>query len=92
MPFKTIDPEIMLKALEGHENILDKEVEAHEEYFRKLSCINCGSNVTPFVDPSRLFRDGQNLPNYLARCETCKCEFEPYTKIEVKGPDWSDPT
>jgi hypothetical protein len=82
--FKPMDPEEVLKLLEGHENILTPAVEENERFFRTLSCPSCGGAVVPFVDPSRpLFREGEFLPNYMARCRECGTEFEPYTGIQV---------
>lgn len=81
-----MDPKDVLKALEGHSNALAPEVAAHEQYFKTLSCVRCGGEVYAFVDPSRLYKPGAMLPSYLARCRACGCEFEPYTKIEVRTP------
>ena len=83
MLFKPMKSEEVLEALKGQENVITPELKAHEEYFRHLSCPSCGSECMPFVDPSRLFRSGAVLPNYLARCKACGIEFEPYTKIQV---------
>lgn len=87
MVFKTLDPDVIMKALEGHGNVLKDEVEKQEEFFRDLTCVKCGSSVTPFLDSTALFKDGQNLPNYLVRCESCGCEFEPYSKVEIDSSD-----
>lgn len=76
----------VLKALEGHENALGPAVKAHEEYFAKLHCYECGGPVLAFVNPQKLFREDAVLPNFLARCRTCGLEFEPYTKIQVNVP------
>ena len=81
-----MDQEEAKKAIEGHENVLEKAYKAHREYFERLSCYRCGGKIQEFVDSSRLFRENSPLPNYLARCMTCGCEFEPYTGIEVTLP------
>jgi len=87
MVFQEMDPALARKAIEGHVNILRPAIEEHEKYFKNLSCYRCGGDVYAMVNPRQLFRPGAILPNYLAKCRTCGCEFEPYTKIEVKGPD-----
>jgi predicted restriction endonuclease len=84
--FQEMKPEDVLKAIKGHENILKSALAEHEKYFKYLSCIRCGEGVYAFVDPVQLFRSEAILPNYLARCKVCGTEFEPYTKIEIKGP------
>lgn len=79
-----MDQEEALKALEGHENILGPAYEAHRAYFQKLNCHRCGGRVQEFVDPKYgLFREGDTLPHFMARCSHCGLEFEPYTRIEV---------
>ena len=86
MVFKAMKPEEVRKLLEGQENILGRAVQENTEYFKRLSCPRCGGPVQPFVDPGSLFRNGELLPNYLARCLDCACEFEPHTRIEVSIP------
>jgi hypothetical protein len=89
MVFQEMKPEDVRKALEGHVNVLRPAMEEHEKYFKRLSCYRCGGDVMAFVNPSQLFRPDAVLPNFLARCKVCGCEFSPYTGIEVKGPDRS---
>jgi hypothetical protein len=86
MIFKPMKKEDVLKSLGGQEDVLTPEVKRNEEYFRSLSCPYCGNKCMPFVDPSRLFREGDLLPNYMARCVACGSEFEPYTKILTTVP------
>lgn len=86
MVFQEMEPEAVRKALEGHVNVLKPALEEHERYFKYLSCHRCGGEVYAFVNPHQLFKPGSVLPNYLAKCRTCGCEFEPFTKIEVRGP------
>lgn len=87
MIFKPMKQDELRKVLEDQKNVLKPAVEAHEEYFKRLSCPSCGGECMPFVDPSRLFREGALLPNYLARCKSCGVEFEPYTKVQVTMPN-----
>ena len=86
MIFKEMDPEEAKKQLEGHKNILEPEIAKHEAYFGALQCMYCGGNCHPFVSPERLFESGSILPKFLAECSDCGHQFEPYTKIELKGP------
>jgi hypothetical protein len=85
MIFKTMKKEDVVKALEGHTDILTEAIKRHEDYFRRLSCVSCGGDVIAVVNPHKLFRENEVLPNYLAKCKACGCEFEPYTKILVKS-------
>lgn len=86
MIFKEMDPKDVLQLLEGQENILAPEVKKHEDYFQKLQCVYCGGSCRPFVSPEKLFESGSMLPKYLAECNDCGSQFEPYTKIELRGP------
>ena len=88
MIFKEMDKEEVLKVLEGQKDILSEEKQKHEEYFAHLRCISCrGDEIEPFVDPESLYAPGSFLPNYLARCSACGCEFTPYTKIQTSSSD-----
>lgn len=87
MVFQEMKPEDARKAMEGHPDVLAPALEQHKEYFKRLSCHRCGGDVLATVNTAQLFKNNVNLPNYLAKCKTCGCEFEPYTQIEVKGPD-----
>lgn len=86
MIFKEMDPAVVLEALKGQTNILGPEVERTDTYFASLQCPYCGGSVRKFVDPSCLFAKDSYLPKFLAECNDCGCQFEPYTKIELRGP------
>lgn len=86
MIFKAMPREAVLKALEGQVDILTPELQRHQEYFKNLTCPHCQGSVVPVLDPKHLFRENAILPNYMAECTNCKCQFEPYTKIEVQLP------
>lgn len=86
MIFKTMKQADVLKALEGHTNIIDPEVRELEAFFRRLQCVSCGGEVQKILNPKKLFREGSILPNYLAKCKACETEFEPYTGIQLTPP------
>jgi hypothetical protein len=86
MIFKEMDPDEVRKALEGHHNAIADEVKKHEDYFASLSCSYCQGSVHPFISPEKLFEENSFLPKYLAECDLCGHQFEPYTKIELRGP------
>ena len=83
MLFKTMPVEQVLKALEGHENVLDKAAKERERFFKALTCPSCGGEVMAVVNPKQLFKQNELLPNCLAKCRVCSIEFEPYTGIQV---------
>jgi hypothetical protein len=86
MLFKTMPREDVLKALEGHENVLDKAAEEQRQFFKRLSCPSCGGDVMAIVNSRQIFKKDSLLPNCLAKCRTCGVEFEPYTGIQVTLP------
>ncbi len=86
MIFKPMKREDALRALKGQENIIAPAVREHEEFFKRLACPSCGSNVMAVPNHRQLFREGSILPNYLAKCTSCETEFDPYTKIIVTLP------
>jgi hypothetical protein len=86
MIFKEMNPDDVRKALEGHTNVIEEEVRRHEAYFKDLECLYCQGDCHPVVSPEKLFEKNGILPRYLAECSLCGCQFEPYTKIEVRGP------
>ena len=87
MIFKPMKRDDVLKALEGHENILGRAAKEQEQYFKRLSCPSCRGGVMPVVNPRQLFKEGAILPNVLAKCTVCGVEFEPYTRIQVSLPN-----
>lgn len=89
--FRPMKKEDVLKALEGHENILKKATEENEAFFGRLSCPECRGAVMPIVNTKQLYREGGILPNYLAKCRACTLEFEPYTGIIVTRAKLSTP-
>lgn len=86
MIFKTMKPEDVRKALEGQEPILKQAAEELETFFKRLSCPSCGGEVMKIVNAKTPFKEGDILPNFLAKCKVCSIEFEPYTGIQVTMP------
>ena len=86
MIFKEMDPADVRAALEGHVNVIAPEVEAHKKFFSSFQCTYCGGGVHEIIDPNRLFTSESIIPKYLAQCNDCEAQFEPYTRIELRGP------
>jgi hypothetical protein len=87
MIIKPMKIDELRKAVEGQENIIGPAVERHEAYFKFLSCPNCGGKCFPYLDARRpLFTEGSILPNYIAKCQSCDCTFEPQTKLQIDAP------
>lgn len=84
--FKQMDPDEILKLLEGHEDLLTPLVAKEDTFFRHSACPTCGSvSHDSFVNPARPFSSGSPLPNKLLRCRECSSEFDPYTNLITKA-------
>lgn len=90
MVIKTLDPQKCLEIVSQYENVLDKPQRDIEKYFSQLTCIKCGSrSIDRF--PFFVVEEGIQkavyegiLPKQMAKCKSCQCEFEPYTKLVIK--------
>lgn len=82
--FQEMDPDSIRQALQGQENILDAEVAKVDRYFESLACPYCRGAVFPVAATPVVFEGF--LPKFLAECSDCGCQFEPYTAIELRGP------
>lgn len=72
MIFKTLNPEDVLKQLEGHENIINTAVEARNKSINQFSCPMCGYDDSPIVKVGdKPFRTGGILPECIIECPAC---------------------
>lgn len=79
-------PEDVLRAIEGHENIIKKAHDDLESFFKHVSCPSCNGDIMKVVNSTKPFKSGEILPNYLAKCKSCGIEFDPYTGIQISMP------
>ncbi len=86
MIFKLMDTEKLLSILKDRDSMLTEALVQNQKFFDSLKCIRCSEKVSPIISKVNPFTNGDVLPNYWARCNSCGCEFEPYTKIEISGP------
>lgn len=79
--FKELDPDVVLKLLEGQQDLLTPELKKEEAFFRNTSCPTCGERgLEAVLNEKRPFSPGVPLPNKFLRCR-CGTEFEPYTRL-----------
>jgi hypothetical protein len=84
---KLLSEQELRQALAGHKDILTDADADSRRFFATLSCPYCqGREIMRQVNPQQLFRQGEVIPNYLAMCKACGCEFEPYTGIAITLP------
>jgi hypothetical protein len=91
MPFVELDPEVVLKAIEGFENELDPELRALDSFYRQFVCPRCrGETRKEFSGGERgghAFADSSTLnPRALLRCVSpvCGCLFDPHSGLLVE--------
>ncbi len=77
--------EEILNAISGHINFIDKALQekSKEGIF---NCLRCGGKTRNKIDESRLFIDGDLLPNYYAECVECFAVFNPKLMLEISPP------
>ena len=85
MPYIELDPDVVLKAIEGHENILEGEQKKMEAFYRQFICPSCkGTALSKRFDSRHAFADPECL---LARatlaCNDCNCHFDPHSGIII---------
>ncbi len=86
MKFKTMNVPKLLEIIKNEPDVITPALSEHQKYFASLQCHRCDADVMPILNNKKLFSEGSLIPNFLAKCKNCGCEFEPYTKIEVKLP------
>lgn len=74
-PLQPMDEDELLQLLDGHTCTLPELYQPVDDLFARLQCPKCGSQVEKVVDPHRPFIKQQVVPNYIARCIVCGCEF-----------------
>jgi hypothetical protein len=84
--FKPMKREDLLKALKGQKNVIAPIFKDNEEFFKRLSCPDCGGEVMPQVNARAPYKEGSVLPNFLGKCKSCGIEFDPHTGIQVSMP------
>lgn len=83
--FKEMRPEDVMKALEGHQDVLSGEVAKEQAFFRAVPCPRCRSRSLNYsVDSRKPFTSGSPLPNKIAICLECETEFDPYTGLILR--------
>lgn len=88
--FKEMDPELVLAAIEGHEDILTPQAERLGTLYQSKSCPRCHQGLQKEFDPRHVFAD-QNQPigRSLLRCVNCRYLLDPHTDMVIEYGDSS---
>jgi hypothetical protein len=83
VPFKPMDPELALKAIEGYEDVLAPERTALESFYRQFRCKKCGGACRKEMVKGHVFAEGTGVlnPRAALRCLTCSCLFDPHSGL-----------
>jgi Zn ribbon nucleic-acid-binding protein len=79
-----IPPEITMKLLEGHEDILTPAAVERERFYTTQSCPRCGGRCRKIGDFRTMWHRGEILPRFYLECLACGCEFNPHNGMIVK--------
>lgn len=84
MHFKTLDPEIAWKSIEGYHNELVDEQKALDAFYRQFTCPMCQGNCHKETLAAHVFADKATLvQRSVLRCDKCKCLFDPHTGLII---------
>lgn len=84
--YNEMDSDTIWKLLDTQEDLLTKEVQKEDLFFKSLSCPKCSSQTTEsFLDSKNPFIKNKILPNKKLRCLECKTEFNPYSGLITKS-------
>jgi hypothetical protein len=81
MHFKPADPELMLKAIEGYEDILAPEKATLDSFYRQFKCKRCGGNCRKEMVAGHVFDSSTMNPRCVLRCLACELLFDPHSGI-----------
>jgi hypothetical protein len=79
MKFKTMDPDVAWKLLEGHKDILTPAAEQRTSIYKNITCPSCGSRkMQPQIKP---VRDDEVVPYHHFLCKDCGCLYDPRSNL-----------
>jgi len=83
MAFKEMDPELVLKAIEGYQNELEPAKNVQDAFYRQAECPRCGSRHVEraFISVDHAFSSEDLLPRSGMKCALCDCLFDPHTGL-----------
>jgi len=85
MNLKPQDPQITLKLLEGHVDVISPLAHERELFYQSQACPCClGDNLRKTGDSRHLFRAGEPLPRYWLECVACGCIHDPHSGIIIR--------
>ena len=78
-----MDPEVVLKLLEGHKDVLTPAAEEQERIYGR-SCPRCGGACRRLASFHSMHTGQDPLPRFYLQCMACHEEFDPETGLTLK--------
>ncbi len=88
--FKEMDPESVLKAIEGHKDILQPEAARLDAFYRTFNCPRCKCPLQKEFDMRHAYSDQSTMnARALLRCPDCRYLLDPHSNLVVEYGDAS---
>jgi hypothetical protein len=86
--FKTLDPALAAKMVEGYTNELEPQRKALDAFYRNCICPKCKGRCEREPVQGHVFGDPNVfVPRSCLRCKTCDCLFDPHSNIVLEMGD-----
>jgi hypothetical protein len=80
-----MDPEEVMRLLEGHKDIITPMAEERDRFYRNQQCQRCGStSLVRSTNANIVFRGDDPIARYILTCEDCGCVFDPHSTLVLK--------
>lgn len=83
MSYKTLDPELAWKAIEGHVNVIAPAQKKLDAFYRQFNCGRCGGTMRKEAHPNPFGDSDIPVPRSLLRCVLCGHLFDPHTGMSL---------
>jgi len=85
-----MDPEDVLAAIEGQQNVLAAEADTLEDLYKRFNCPRCRCPLQKEFDAHHVFSDPNVMnPRALLRCPNCSYLIDPHSNLVVEYGDAS---
>lgn len=82
-----MDPELVLKLLEGYQDELTPERKKLDAFYRHSCCPRCKSTCHKEASAGHAFGGESLIARSLLRCDRCRCLFDPHSDLILERGD-----
>jgi hypothetical protein len=88
--FEEMNPELVRKLIEGHEDVLTPAIVALDAFYATFRCPRCRAPLVREFDSRHVFSDPAQLaPRALLRCPGCRYLIDPHSNVVLQFGDAS---